>query len=109
MSAPNGSVCVCVCVCVYGVVEYGLLMSELSYNTKDVTDLEECQLFVTPVRYEYRKSQNLPRADIANSIHLQHLQPSHREKHIFTWFPLFALGGQSFVRQHDVTIACPRS
>jgi hypothetical protein len=92
-----------------GLVEYGLLVSELSYSTKYLTDLVECQMFVTPVRYKYRKRQNLPRTAILNSIHLQYTQLSHWEKHIFTWFPLFALGGQSFVRQHDVTIACPRS
>ena len=101
--------CVCMCVYVYGLVEYGLLVIELSYSTKDLTDLIECQMFVTPIRYKSRKRQNLPRTAIANSIHLQHLQLSHREKHIFTWFPLFVLGGQSFVRQHDATIACPRS
>jgi len=72
------------CVNAYGLVEYGLLVSELSHSTKDLTDLVECQMFVTPVRNKYRKRRNLPRAAIANSIHLQHLQLSHREKHIFT-------------------------
>jgi hypothetical protein len=108
-------VTVCVCLCSYLCVlrASGIrTVGEWTFVQCQIADRPgrmSCQMFVTPIRYKYRATQNFPCTAIVNSIRLQHLQLLHSDKHIFTWFPLFALGGQSFVRKHDVTIACPRS